>query len=215
MTRNRQSTNVGDVAHGHPTDEQGRVLPECDWPADKAAPDGLEVIRRFCNTRNCENGADRFETVESVRRWLHEQRLTAAVTETDIDLDEPGRRRVVAVREHLRDHALAHHDGDDAAVPALDGRITDVRVALVVDGGRLAVRPAGDDAADLMVGAVALAVLEAQRSDRWRRFKACPTCGWVFYDRSKNRSGRWCSMNACGGRAKVAAFRERRRDVEA
>ncbi|MFP5488203.1 MAG: CGNR zinc finger domain-containing protein [Acidimicrobiia bacterium] len=199
------------MAPGHPTDEQGRVLPACDWPADKAAPDGLEVIRRFCNTRNCENGADRFESIEGLRRWLDEQRLPAA--DTDTDIDESGRRRVVAVREHLRQHALAHHD--DAAAPALDGRITDVPVALAVDGGRLAVRPAGHDAADLTIGVVALAVLEAQRHDRWRRFKACPSCGWVFYDRSKNRSGRWCSMTACGGRAKVAAFRERRRGDEA
>ncbi|HEX6579263.1 MAG TPA: CGNR zinc finger domain-containing protein, partial [Actinomycetota bacterium] len=31
----------------------------------------------------------------------------------------------------------------------------------------------------------------------------------VFFDRSKNKSGKWCSMNACGNRAKVRAFRAR------
>jgi predicted RNA-binding Zn ribbon-like protein len=34
---------------------------------------------------------------------------------------------------------------------------------------------------------------------------------WAFYDRSKNRSGHWCSMRVCGNRAKARQFRERRR----
>lgn len=197
------------MARGHPTDAEGRVLPECTWPADKAAPDELEIIRRFCNTCNCENGADRFETADGLRRWLAEQGLPTA----EQDVGETDRRRLVDVREHLRAHALAHHDGiDDAAVP-LAAWIADVPVALAVDGARLTVRPTGLDVASRTIGVLAMAVMESQRSDRWHRFKACPSCGWVFYDRSKNTSGRWCSMRACGGRAKVAAFRERQREV--
>ena len=42
------------------------------------------------------------------------------------------------------------------------------------------------------------------------RVKECPSgedgCGWLFYDKSKNNSRRWCSMRGCGGPAK-----ERRR----
>jgi len=36
-----------------------------------------------------------------------------------------------------------------------------------------------------------------------------PKCILFFYDTSKNHSRRWCSMELCGNRAKVAAFRER------
>ncbi len=36
-----------------------------------------------------------------------------------------------------------------------------------------------------------------------------PNCILFFYDTSKNHSRRWCSMDLCGNRAKVAAFRER------
>jgi predicted RNA-binding Zn ribbon-like protein len=36
-----------------------------------------------------------------------------------------------------------------------------------------------------------------------------PECILFFYDTSKNHSRRWCSMELCGNRAKVAAFRER------
>lgn len=197
------------MASGHPRDERGRELPDCTWPDDKAAPDGLDLIRRFCNTRNHESGADRFETIEGLCRWFDEQQLSSR----DDAPDESDRRRLVAVREHLRRHALAHHDGtagSSLAVP-LDARISDVPISLDVDAGRLTVRPTAPDVAGRTIGWLALAMMEAQRTDRWRRFKACPSCEWVFYDRSKNQSGRWCSMNACGGRAKVAAFRERRR----
>jgi len=37
-----------------------------------------------------------------------------------------------------------------------------------------------------------------------------PNCILWFHDTSKNHSRRWCSMEACGNRAKVAAFRERK-----
>lgn len=45
------------------------------------------------------------------------------------------------------------------------------------------------------------------------RLKICglDTCRYAFYDESRNRSGRWCSMASCGNVAKSRAFRERHR----
>jgi|ERR1700687_4672809 len=37
------------------------------------------------------------------------------------------------------------------------------------------------------------------------------TCEWLFVDRSRNHSRRWCDMNACGNTAKVRRFRQRQR----
>jgi predicted RNA-binding Zn ribbon-like protein len=34
-------------------------------------------------------------------------------------------------------------------------------------------------------------------------------CGWVFLDTSRNRSRRWCSMEACGNRNKARRFYRR------
>jgi len=44
-----------------------------------------------------------------------------------------------------------------------------------------------------------------------RRLRKCadPTCCLMFYDTSKSGRRRWCSMQLCGGRAKVRAFRRR------
>ena len=39
------------------------------------------------------------------------------------------------------------------------------------------------------------------------------TCAWLFVDRTKNHSRRWCDMNTCGSRNKVRDFRERQKRV--
>jgi predicted RNA-binding Zn ribbon-like protein len=37
-------------------------------------------------------------------------------------------------------------------------------------------------------------------------------CGWLFLDTSRNRSRRWCSMEACGNRNKARRFYRRQRE---
>jgi predicted RNA-binding Zn ribbon-like protein len=58
--------------------------------------------------------------------------------------------------------------------------------------------------------ALAVAVLGATRLDR-SRIRRCEgdRCVLVYYDTSKNRSRRWCTMAACGNRAKAAAHYRR------
>jgi predicted RNA-binding Zn ribbon-like protein len=58
-------------------------------------------------------------------------------------------------------------------------------------------------------------VAAAVEHGSWERLKACPReeCEWAFYDKSKNRSGRWCTMESCGNIEKAKAFRERRKGV--
>ena len=53
----------------------------------------------------------------------------------------------------------------------------------------------------------------AELDGTWQRLRPCAnaSCRSVFWDGSKNRSGRWCSMEACGNQAKVRAYRERER----
>jgi predicted RNA-binding Zn ribbon-like protein len=47
------------------------------------------------------------------------------------------------------------------------------------------------------------------------RLKECAnhaTCGWLFYDTTKNNGRRWCSMQDCGNQEKVRLLRNRRHD---
>nr|WP_285228840.1 CGNR zinc finger domain-containing protein [Paenibacillus sp. ISL-20] len=49
----------------------------------------------------------------------------------------------------------------------------------------------------------------------WGRLKVCTAedCQWVFVDRSKPGTGKWCSMKACGNRAKNKTYRERSKSM--
>jgi predicted RNA-binding Zn ribbon-like protein len=51
-------------------------------------------------------------------------------------------------------------------------------------------------------------LLTAGELDRIRQC-ANESCGWLFIDRSKNRSRRWCDMSECGNVAKVRRYRQR------
>jgi predicted RNA-binding Zn ribbon-like protein len=49
------------------------------------------------------------------------------------------------------------------------------------------------------------------------RIKECAsaTCEWVFLDRSRNRSRRWCDMSDCGNRAKARRFHAKKQTARA
>ena len=178
-----------------------------------AAPGRLGLVQAFLNTfwDLGGDGAEVWSSPEAYARWLGERGFSGAVTRVDVD-------GAILVREALRSLALANHD--DVAAPAAE-EVLD-RVALEVapraglvprfgaGGDRLDVAAGGPDAALALVLGI---VFGARANGSWRRMKACPHehCGWVFYDRSRNRSSQWCSMRICGNRTKGATFRRRRR----
>jgi len=59
--------------------------------------------------------------------------------------------------------------------------------------------------------AEAIARLFAEGDRRLVRECRAETCSLWFYDRTKAHRRRWCSMDACGARAKAAAYRARNR----
>jgi predicted RNA-binding Zn ribbon-like protein len=62
-------------------------------------------------------------------------------------------------------------------------------------------------------GQLVVIVFEALWGGTWVRLKACPgdACNYAFYDRTRNNSRTWCTMARCGSRAKMRAYRARRR----
>ena len=120
-----------------------------------------------------------------------------------------------SLRAALRELALLNtlrRQPDESERARLDAALAPVTLKAEVDAaGRLAAVPGGAGAARALASLVAI-VLEAQASGEWTRLKACrkDTCGWLFYDGSRNRSSSWCSMSICGNRAKTAAYRRRR-----
>ncbi|SEW50597.1 CGNR zinc finger domain-containing protein [Chitinophaga arvensicola] len=45
--------------------------------------------------------------------------------------------------------------------------------------------------------------VELLTTDKSQSIKECPACGWLFLDKSRNGSRRWCSMSTCGDVDKV------------
>jgi len=57
-------------------------------------------------------------------------------------------------------------------------------------------------------------LLAGPRLDRVRRC-ANPECGWLFLDDSRAGKRRWCSMSACGNRAKARRHYHKSKDEDA
>ena len=60
---------------------------------------------------------------------------------------------------------------------------------------------------------VARSAAELLASVQLARVRECAasSCGWLFLDRSRNASRRWCDMRVCGNREKARRFYRRRR----
>jgi predicted RNA-binding Zn ribbon-like protein len=174
------------------------------------APGRLALVQRFVNTVDAEHGREMLSSPDRLRAVLSELGLlTADTAVTGEDLD-----CALVLREALRALALANN-----GVPAPPGARAAIERA-AADGG-IALRfvaavPVLSGAEPGVAGAFATlaAVFATAVADgTWSRLKACrrEVCGWLFYDRSRNRSARWCDMAVCGNRTKTRAYRARRR----
>jgi predicted RNA-binding Zn ribbon-like protein len=178
--------------------------------SSQAAPQQLELVREFVNTREHDPDLESIPTADALAGWLSEHGLL----EPGIELDDDDLRRAYELREALRSLLLSNNGSplEPAAIATVNATLGGAPLAVRFDeAGRpeLAVEASGLDAAIARLGAI---VYEAKVDGTWERLKVCAAddCRWAFYDRSRNRSGTWCSMNVCGNRAKVRSYRERR-----
>ncbi|NKK81082.1 CGNR zinc finger domain-containing protein [Rhizobium leguminosarum] len=69
-----------------------------------------------------------------------------------------------------------------------------------------------DTRPDSLVAATAHSALRLIAMPDPERMKICGNCGWLFIDRSKNRSRAWCDMAVCGNRAKANRHYRRKKE---
>lgn len=187
------------------------AMPPGESSPEKRAPEPLRTLQRFVNSIDLESGEDELTSPDALRAWLAERDLIGRgerVGPADL-------RRALDVREGLRALLLQNNglEPDAGKIERLDAAAAraGVRVRFRAGGDpELAAAARGVDGAIATLLAISAAAVE---NGTWERLKACPSeeCEWAFYDRSKNRSGRWCRMEECGNIAKARAFRERRR----
>jgi len=180
------------------------VVPRAPWG-------DLEVVRAFLSLHEHRPGVvDDVAPSPATLRWFLRRHELIGPRER---VDDAAIRRLRVVLEALR--ARVHENTgaprDERAGAALDRAARDVGLGVRFGGdGRPRLR-CDRRGADAAIGRLLELVFLAEMDGSWRRLKECgdETCRGVFYDRSRNHSGRWCTMSTCGNRNKVRAFRER------
>ena len=173
-------------------------------------PAELELPLAFVNTLDVEESRDEFGSADALRTWLTGRRLLTA--------DAKVTRRELALAIELRDalrRIFRAHSG--VALPGEELDIVNHVLAKVpldvqVDSaGAPRFEPRGEGVVAAL-GRVVCDVTRARTLGTWDRLKLCPAedCLWAFFDSSKNRSRRWCSMDVCGNRTKTREYRRRR-----
>jgi predicted RNA-binding Zn ribbon-like protein len=128
-------------------------------------------------------------------------------------IDGPALRRVIDVRESLYRALTAVLDG--RTVPRADLARLNTVAAGSDPGMRLDargnVRRAGT--VDQVLTALVRDALDVLSGANRAKLRECvhPRCTRLFIDTSRAGTRRWCGMTECGNKAKVAAFRARRR----
>jgi len=140
-----------------------------------------------------------------VRNWRHSTEATAFL------------EQLVAFRERLREAVMRIENGSsptDAFLAEVNSlllqhpRHTSLhkRDGMVVRGP-LFEPSKPTDVWEPIIDATADLLTEAESS----RIRKCESCVVHFFDTSKKGSRRWCSMNICGNKLKVAAYQRRMR----
>ena len=169
----------------------------------------LDLVRDYVNTFDLETGIDTIATPDELATWLSEQGLVDDLVEpTDQEVEDAR-----AVREAIRELLLANNGVESdtgAASKTLEEAGRRARLGVRFEEGRPVLAPE-DDGARGAIGRIVATVAELAPSDEWKRLKTCRDehCRVAFYDKSRNRSRAWCSMEVCGNSEKARSFRQR------
>jgi predicted RNA-binding Zn ribbon-like protein len=173
------------------------------------ATGAVGLVQAYVNSVDLQDGPEEFTDPNTLAAWLIAHGLLPlGETADDADL-----KHAIAVREAIRGVIGANSGGRvypvDLATLNEAAAASRLRARFGPDGkARLEPEASGVDGA---MGRVVAAAYSAMAGDEWARLKLCgsPACRWVFYDRSRNHSSRWCTMASCGNREKARRFRER------
>jgi predicted RNA-binding Zn ribbon-like protein len=168
----------------------------------------LVLVKDFVNTLDLEEGREALSSPAELAGWLSERGLLSPAVATSEE-----HALAVSIRETIRRLLLVNNgeEGRPNDLATLDRLAAEASLTphFSSEGVRLEPRAGGVTGA---LGRLLAIVAETMAERNWSRLKACSNhgCQWAFYDRSKNHSAHWCSMQVCGNRAKARQFREKK-----
>jgi predicted RNA-binding Zn ribbon-like protein len=159
------------------------------WCAAAGLVGSAEARRMASRWRTSPDAERTFQDALALRKSLREMMTLLA----------SGRTSVPQAALDRINHVLRGRTGDLVVRRTRDGYET--RFLARLSGPRQLLVPIAESAAELL------------SRDDLGLVKKCesPRCILYFYDTTRNHARRWCSMTACGNRAKVAAHYQRTR----
>jgi predicted RNA-binding Zn ribbon-like protein len=167
-----------------------------------------DLVIDFVNTAEFDPVREDLPTPGALGDWLSGRGLDPGARVSTAELKEAR-----DLREALRDLLSAHNEvATDVprATAVLDTAAQRAGLAIRFSEGVAHAEPSAPGVRGAL-GRILAEVSAGMADGTWERLKACRAdgCRWAFLDTAKNRSRAWCSMQSCGNRAKVAAYRER------
>jgi hypothetical protein len=167
-----------------------------DWPC-------LDLVNTDAQARRRRGRQELLPDYGQLVRWARHEGLLA---------DGPARRLLAAASPLRRPGGRRHHEPPPH--PALD--VVNAELAATAVPPRLVPTGAGlrrewldpTDRLGWLGGPIMRSAADLLTSPALERLKQCPgspgrTCGFLFLDRTKNHSRRWCSSATCGNRTRL------------
>lgn len=178
-----------------------------------STPTGLWLLESFLNSIDVESQQDDLADCDNFRRWLEEHGRGESASQVSDDDLHLARR----LRADLRAILTAHHDPSVTANDheSLNEMLRSLTVRVTFDAAGDATISADGQGVGRFLTEIVIAVVDASADGGWQRMKLCPAvdCAVAYYDTSKNRSKRWCSMRTCGNRSKTRNYYHRSMDA--
>ncbi|WP_433291021.1 CGNR zinc finger domain-containing protein [Actinoplanes sp. CA-030573] len=156
---------------------------------------------------------DYLDSPEAVVEWA---RRAGVISPSEAPVPSPESLADVLALRALTEAALAGRELD-AVVARWSAAIA--RATLTPTAGGTFALVVGTAPATMIGDRLADALVDLLRNADLSRLHSCPLeqggCGWLFLDRSRNQSRKWCTMDDCGTHAKSRRLTERRREKAA
>ena len=166
--------------------------------------------RRFVEQGAAHTTSDELATIPQMERWMRARNLLKRGAHITAARHRKALELRGAMRAFLRTPP-ADRLGRGAVAIRLNRLSEDYPLALKIVGGTLTLQPAQNGNG---LGRILAELQVLAQTGQLDRVKTCGSdeCNWIFYDRSKPGSRRWCSSTLCGNRQKTRSYRQRHRE---
>jgi predicted RNA-binding Zn ribbon-like protein len=169
-------------------------------------------LRRYRQRGQVHAGGDELATVTGLELWLRGRGLLDEGAGLDEQALQSARRLRASLRAFLQLPSSQRAADKTTAALLNNSSANFPLVVQIAENGKIQLAPRLDSPLSGLASVLSEFHCAAE-TDTLDRLKMCASeeCRWVFYDRSKPSTRRWCASALCGNRQNTRTYRERRR----